>query len=131
MEPSVSRGAHSYTCSRCSGIWIGGESLHELFASEQGGPEVRERFEALFELDFTASPRSCPICATQKLKAVNVDGTELDFCVLCKGVYFDKGELEEVYSTGLSVSGKSIGEMLSSSEGAFWATLVRLFGGNR
>lgn len=131
MEPSVSRGAASFTCKRCAGVWVGGDALHKLFAHEQGASEMRERFAALLDSDFSESLRSCPGCAGRKLKSVVIEGIELDFCVSCKGVYFDQGELDAVYASGYTVSGKSISEMLASAEGTFWATLARFFGGNK
>lgn len=38
---------------------------------------------------------TCPKCSGQKLEAVVVDGTEVDRCPACGGVWFDKGELGE------------------------------------
>lgn len=131
MEPSVSRGAASFTCKRCAGVWIGGDALHELLTYEEEAPELRERFEALLDSDFNDSRRSCPGCVIRKLKSVIVDGIELDFCVSCKGVYFDQGELDAVYANGHTASGRSLADMLASTEDAFWAALVRLFGGNK
>lgn len=131
MEPSISRGVASFTCKRCSGVWIGGDALHDLFAREQDSFEMHERFEALLDSDFNESLRDCPGCVVRKLKSVFVDGIELDFCVSCKGVYFDQGELDAVYARGYMASGKSIAGMLTSTEDAFWAGLIKLFGGNK
>lgn len=36
---------------------------------------------------------TCPKCSGQKLEPVVIDGTEVDRCPACCGVWFDKGEL--------------------------------------
>lgn len=38
---------------------------------------------------------TCPKCSGRQLEPVVVDGTEVDRCPACGGVWFDKGELGE------------------------------------
>lgn len=37
----------------------------------------------------------CPKCG-HAMNATDIDGIEVDTCSLCEGIYFDRGELEEV-----------------------------------
>jgi uncharacterized protein len=43
---------------------------------------------------------SCPKCKGRKLTPVSIDGTEVDRCAECGGVWFDKGELGEALRHG-------------------------------
>ncbi|RKH05237.1 hypothetical protein D7V97_24280 [Corallococcus sp. CA053C] len=38
--------------------------------------------------------RSCPVCPSQPLNAVQASDVEVDLCPRCHGLYFDRGELE-------------------------------------
>lgn len=131
MEPSESRGVSSFTCPACAGTWISGDSLHKLFAIEQNAQDLEQKFEALFDLDFAEGKRQCPHCVNCKLKAVNIEGTEIDFCPQCKGLFFDEGELEKVYSTDNAISVKNIAKIHISASEAIWSALTGLFGGKR
>lgn len=131
MKPADSRGVPSHICPQCSGTWIGGVSLNALFARELDAPEMQERLEAMFDLEFNESQRMCPPCKIRKLKAVHIGSTELDFCVVCKGLFFDKGELERVYPNDRYRSDEENAAENHRAEGNFWTTLTGLFGGNR
>lgn len=43
---------------------------------------------------------TCPKCVGKPLAAVTIDGTEVDRCPQCGGVWFDKGELGEALRHG-------------------------------
>jgi len=38
----------------------------------------------------------CPICQDQKLQKTLINQTEIDYCQNCLGIWFDKGELDEI-----------------------------------
>ncbi|RKG68480.1 hypothetical protein D7W79_34070 [Corallococcus exercitus] len=38
--------------------------------------------------------RSCPVCPSQTLNAIQASDVEVDVCPRCDGMYFDRGELE-------------------------------------
>ncbi|MCY1032113.1 zf-TFIIB domain-containing protein [Corallococcus sp. BB11-1] len=38
--------------------------------------------------------RSCPVCPSQQLNAVQASDVEVDICPRCHGLFFDRGELE-------------------------------------
>jgi len=97
MEASKHRGVPTNTCPKCSGIWASGESLHQIIKREPNAQAVERALESMINLEFDASLRNCPSCGNKRLKTVIIEHTELDFCVNCKGIYFDKGELDRVY----------------------------------
>lgn len=130
MKASEFRGAPSATCSRCSGTWISGESLHDLLEIENDYPVLLERFEALFDLDFDEGSRACPACVERKLKLIDIDGTEIDFCPTCKGLFFDKGELREVFSNDHELPDEPTDDAQESAIGFFWEALIRFINGS-
>jgi Zn-finger nucleic acid-binding protein len=131
MKPSRYRGAPSFICPGCSGTWIGGDSLHDIITVENDFPVLQERFEALFDLDFEGGKRTCPACVNRTLKAVEVEGTEIDFCSRCKGLFFDKGELEEVFLSEYETANDDAAEAQDAETESFWAALFRFIGGSR
>ncbi len=42
------------------------------------------------------TPVNCPLCVSQTLQPYNRNGTEVDVCPQCRGVWLDRGELEEL-----------------------------------
>jgi uncharacterized protein len=38
----------------------------------------------------------CPKCRKEKMRPETYEGVEIDRCPVCKGLFFDKGELEEL-----------------------------------
>ncbi len=97
MEASKHRGVPTSTCPKCAGIWVSGESSHQIILREPDAPAVERALESMFNLEFDESMRRCPSCVDKRLKTVFIENTELDFCVSCKGLYFDRGELDRVY----------------------------------
>lgn len=97
MEPAEFGGAPVVVCVACAGTWIDAASVNRLFAGDKGAIDLADTLEAVFHLEFNESRRKCPCCADRRLKAVEVANTELDYCLACKGMFFDKGELRRVY----------------------------------
>ena len=56
-------------------------------------------------------PVSCPSCSTS-LVTSSVDDVELDWCVNCDGVWFDRGELKK------AITGKSNGLKSTAKKGS-------------
>jgi Zn-finger nucleic acid-binding protein len=123
MDATEIRGVAITTCAKCAGIWVSGAALHELFAREKETAHIEEAFEAIFELEFNASKRICPACPERLLKAVIIENTELDFCLACKGFYFDKGELERVYPGVRGYDDEDDDDERPDGAGNFWSTL--------
>lgn len=43
----------------------------------------------------------CPVCRHQYLDEIVVDGVAVDQCSQCRGVWYDKGEYEQLVSVGV------------------------------
>ena len=80
-------------CQKCSGIWLDKGELELLLDTEQ---EKTALFNS-FKPDNTAKEkkRKCPICL-KKMDKVRLEGILIDKCRLGHGLWFDKGELEEI-----------------------------------
>ena len=38
----------------------------------------------------------CPVCAESNLVMTDRSGIEIDYCMLCRGVWLDRGELDKI-----------------------------------
>jgi len=97
LETTSTGGIPTRGCPHCSGTWISGASLNAFFAKYEGADDIVDAFDGILDLEFHASRRKCPSCSGKHLKSVVIDDTELDYCVSCKGLFFDKGELETLF----------------------------------
>ena len=90
-------------CDNCGGIWLDSGEL-ELAVGED-----RFKEDQLIPLKQSTQKargnRKCPIC-TKRMMLVSLpdDSTELDRCERGHGLWFDKGELEQV-AKAISVDG--------------------------
>ena len=129
MEATQHHGVPTSTCQKCSGIWVSGDSLHRIIRREQNASAIDAALESMFNLDFNESRRNCPSCVDKRLKTVYIENTELDFCVNCKGLYFDHGELDRVYPGQRNESPETSDETTDiTSPGSIWGTLKGFFG---
>ena len=132
MEPAEFGGVPVIACSACAGTWIEAGSLHRLFTGEKDAVDLVHALEAIFELDFNESRRRCPCCDDRRLKAVEIENTELDYCLACKGLFFDKGELRRVYPETSYRNGDSRSPTAIPSNGiSLWQKLKGLVGGGQ
>ena len=37
---------------------------------------------------------NCPVCKNEPMVVLELRGVEIDYCLKCKGIWLDKGELE-------------------------------------
>ena len=129
MEPADFGGAPVVVCAACDGTRIDAASVNRLFAGEKDAIDLANSLEAMFHLDFNESRRQCPRCADRRLKAVEIANTELDYCLACKGMFFDKGELRRVYpqTSGRGAIGESSAGPPDATE-SLWQRFRRFFG---
>lgn len=130
LEPRDNDGITTSTCPTCNGNWIGAGALATLFARDRDAPRIEEALEAIFDLDFHDSRRHCPKCSGRYLKAIVVDGIELDYCIGCKGLYFDQGELEQVFPSTLGNSAAKDASTMDTLR-QFWAVILKFTSGDR
>lgn len=85
------------TCSGCAGTWVPGSSMHVLFRNYDEIDDVEQAFEEILDPEFDPGTRQCPQCRNRVLKSVEIDDTQVNFCTRCKGLFFDRGELEVLF----------------------------------
>jgi len=130
LEIVADRDLPIHNCPGCSGTWISGRSLHAMLAKSNDSESIEQILDSILDLDYRGSRRQCPSCAGRYLKVVVIEGTELDFCASCKGVFFDLGELERVLPTVASRAGNAGRSGQSAGQGGFWSSLKRMLDAN-
>lgn len=70
---------------------------------EREAKEAEETRRRLKEAHFM----KCPKCG-HDLKTENLDGIEIDRCTFCEGVFFDAGELDQLFLTKKAPERQSI-----------------------
>jgi Zn-finger nucleic acid-binding protein len=85
-------------CIDCDGIWLDAGELEMLL----GEPEKAKQLLNSFNIDHTSSekPRKCPICL-KKMKKIIVGSSKpillIDKCSRGDGLWFDSGELHDIF----------------------------------
>ena len=85
-------------CIDCGGIWLDAGELELLL----GEPEKAKQLLDSFKIDSssTEKPRKCPICR-KKMQKVVVGSSKptllIDKCRRADGLWFDKGELNDIF----------------------------------
>jgi hypothetical protein len=85
-------------CTDCGGIWLDAGELELLL----GEPEKARRLLESFKIDSTSTEkiRKCPICS-KKMQKVIVGTSKptllIDKCRKADGLWFDKGELQDIF----------------------------------
>lgn len=88
-------------CVRCGGIWLDGGELELLMEDVAKARHLLESF--CDEPAATEQPRLCPIC-DKKMSKIIVGRSEpvllIDKCRRGDGLWFDRGELQDVLNRG-------------------------------
>lgn len=129
MEIREQDGIPSSVCPQCNGTWIGGAALARLFERDREAPHIEEALEAILGVDYRSSRRHCPSCRNRYLKAVLIDNVELDYCVACKGLYFDQGELDQVFPGAFGKPGTR-SQARPGPASQFWSVILKFTGGD-
>lgn len=90
------------SCPECFGLWFDREELKLIFQSPSLSKQILEEDAA----DKFLSPeddvpreervRTCPVCEQQRLFSSELGSTQVDYCMGCHGIWFDRSELEEL-----------------------------------
>ena len=105
-------------CSECSGIWLYAGELEMLLTN----PDKTAKLLASFTQDTksTEKTRKCPICR-KKMQKVLVGTSRpkilLDKCKKDHGLWFDKGELQEIISKATLDKDNKITKLLADMFG--------------
>jgi len=101
-------------CNDCNGIWLDAGELEQLL----GNPLQAEQLINSFKVDKNCSekPRKCPICL-KKMKKIIINISEplllIDKCAKSHGLWFDKGELQDILKTGSFDSENKVAKLLT------------------
>lgn len=101
-------------CCDCNGIWLDGGEIELLIADAQQTQNLFNSFK--IEKNIAEKPRKCPICL-KKMQKISVSQAQnpliIDKCSENHGLWFDKGELEEIISIGQFDNQKKIQTILN------------------
>ena len=101
-------------CTVCNGIWLDAGELELLL----GEPEKAGKLLNSFRVDFgsTEKIRKCPIC-DKRMQKVIVGSSEpvllIDKCSKGDGLWFDKGELQDIFDRAQLDSDNKIQKLLT------------------
>lgn len=88
-------------CLACGGIWLDSGELELLMDAPQKAKDLLASFQA--DPSCTEKPRKCPIC-DKKMAKIVVGPAEpallIDKCRRDHGLWFDRGELEDILDRG-------------------------------
>ncbi len=98
-------------CSNCSGIWLDRGELELLYSFKNDDYQL----QGLFEKAESRSERTlkCPICRKKMIKTRFADtGIIIDKCVENDGLWFDKGELQNILKAKPNSSSEKVLDLL-------------------
>jgi len=83
-------------CRFCGGVWFDGGEIVELIKKGKVPKRILKPIALTDETRVVREgERNCPRCG-RKLEVVNHRGVKVDYCTVCRGMWFDRGELMEV-----------------------------------
>jgi Zn-finger nucleic acid-binding protein len=86
-------------CTDCGGIWLDAGELEMLLDDRERADKLLKSFNV--DANCPEKPRKCPICL-KKMEKVIVGQAEptllIDRCRKGDGLWFDKGELQDIFS---------------------------------
>ena len=106
-------------CLSCSGIWLDAGELEMLLGDSNQARTVLDSFKP--DKSSEEKPRKCPICL-KKMKKMLV-GPEKNFKLIDKcrkghGLWFDKGELQDVIAMGSFDKERKVQKLLADIFGS-------------
>ena len=84
-------------CTDCDGIWLDAGELELLLDNPDQSKQLLDSFHA--DPNCSEKPRKCPICFKKMQKIVVGQSTQplrIDKCAKGDGLWFDKGELNDI-----------------------------------
>ena len=85
-------------CLECGGIWLDSGELEMLLGDRDKAEALIASFQ--MDADSTEKPRKCPIC-DKKMSKIVVGQSKprllIDKCRKGHGLWFDKGELQDIF----------------------------------
>ena len=85
-------------CADCGGIWLDAGELELLLSDAQQARQLLDSFKV--DSKCAEKPRKCPICRKKMQKIVvgsSAPPLLIDKCARGDGLWFDKGELKDIF----------------------------------
>jgi len=105
-------------CTDCGGIWLDAGELEMLLGQPEKARQLLESFQPDPYCD--EAKRKCPIC-DKKMHKILVGKSQpallIDKCAKGDGLWFDKGELHEIFGRAQLDSDNKISELLADMFG--------------
>lgn len=106
-------------CLSCSGIWLDAGELEMLLGDSRQAEAVINSFKPARHCD--EKPRKCPICL-KKMEKILVGPDKItqliDKCRKGHGLWFDKGELQDVIAMGSFDEKRKVQKLLADMFGS-------------
>ncbi len=105
-------------CTDCGGIWLDAGELETLLGEPEKAGELLHSFKA--DLKYTEKPCKCPICHKKMQKIVVGQSRPtllIDKCPRGDGLWFDKGELRDIFDRAQLDKDNKIRELLADMFG--------------
>jgi len=105
-------------CTDCSGIWLDAGELELLLGDSQRAEQLLQSFK--IDSTRTEKPRKCPICLKKMKKIIVGLSTApllIDKCARGDGLWFDKGELQDILKTAQLDEDSKIQKLLADMFG--------------
>lgn len=99
-----SSGLEIDSCPECYGLWFDGEELKLFFQSPQLSKLILEEdaserlLQAESDVGRETETRMCPVCDDCPLFVSKMGAVQVDYCLRCRGIWFDRSELESLVS---------------------------------
>jgi Zn-finger nucleic acid-binding protein len=106
-------------CTDCGGIWLDAGELEMLLDNPKQAKQLLDSFKV--DTKCAEKPRKCPICRKTMKKIVVGDSTPpllLDKCAAGDGLWFDKGELHDIFNKAKLDKESRIQRLLADMFGA-------------
>ena len=105
-------------CTDCGGIWLDAGELEMLLGEPEKAAGLLASFKAT--ADCSEKPRKCPIC-DKKMRKIVVGQSQptllIDKCAKGDGLWFDKGELHEIFDRAELDESNQIQDLLADMFG--------------
>jgi len=105
-------------CTDCGGIWLDAGELEILLGNPQQAKKLLDSFK--IDTNCPEKPRKCPICLKKMQKIIVGLSTPpllLDKCRKGDGLWFDKGELQDILTTAQLDKDSKIQKLLADMFG--------------
>ena len=105
-------------CPECSGIWLDKGELEILLGDSEKALSLLDSFR--LDMHTTEKARKCPICLKKMQKILVGNGAEplrIDRCTKGHGLWFDKGELQDILNKARLDKENKINKLLADMFG--------------